>query len=232
MVPSQATYAIDPDLGSLAEKGRIALLLTKAGQEPRLNYDAQMIRPAISDDALEAVPLILEAIGSIAFVLAGTKVLAEAMSILENFFEQEDNRVSYKNTLVIEKSESGRGDRTIVGVAISYDGTLARKLDEPLEEAARSKCGLSDYRIPTEAEPDEFYLDTVSVNRNYQGRGIGRQLIEAVCEQGRRLGRTRVGLLVDVTNSDAKRLYERLQFRVDKQRELAGEMYFHMIRDL
>jgi ribosomal protein S18 acetylase RimI-like enzyme len=191
-----------------------------------------MIRPAISDDALEAVPLILEAIGSIAFVLAGTKVLAEAMSILENFFEQEDNRVSYKNTLVIEKSESGRGDRTIVGVAISYDGTLARKLDEPLEEAARSKCGLSDYRIPTEAEPDEFYLDTVSVNRNYQGRGIGRQLIEAVCEQGRRLGRNRVGLLVDVTNSDAKRLYERLQFRVDKQRELAGEMYFHMIRDL
>jgi ribosomal protein S18 acetylase RimI-like enzyme len=154
------------------------------------------------------------------------------MSILENFFEQEDNRVSYKNTLVIEKSESGRGDRTIVGVAISYDGTLARKLDEPLEEAARSKCGLSDYRIPTEAEPDEFYLDTVSVNRNYQGRGIGRQLIEAVCEQGRRLGRNRVGLLVDVTNSDAKRLYERLQFRVDKQRELAGEMYFHMIRDL
>ena len=191
-----------------------------------------MIRPAISDDALEAVPLILEAIGSIVFVLAGTKVLAEAMSILENFFEQEDNRVSYKNTLVIEESESGRGDRTIVGVAISYDGTLARKLDEPLEEAARSKCGLSDYRIPTEAEPDEFYLDTVSVNRNYQGRGIGRQLIEAVCEQGRRLGRNRVGLLVDVTNSDAKRLYERLQFRVDKQRELAGEMYFHMIRDL
>ena len=41
MVPSQATYTIDPDLGWLAEQGRIALLLTKAGQEPRLNYDAQ-----------------------------------------------------------------------------------------------------------------------------------------------------------------------------------------------
>jgi ribosomal protein S18 acetylase RimI-like enzyme len=207
-------------------------LLTKAGQKPRLNYDSQMIRPAISDDAHEAVPLILEAIGSIVFVLAGTKILAEAMSILESFFEQENNRVSYKNTLVIEELETRIGDRTIVGVAISYDGTLARKLDEPLEEAARLKCGLSDYSIPTEAEPDEFYLDTVSVNRNYQGQGIGRQLIEAVCEEGRRLGRNRVGLLVDVTNSDAKRLYERLQFRVDKQRELAGEKYFHMIRDL
>ncbi|MBV8224892.1 MAG: GNAT family N-acetyltransferase [Verrucomicrobia bacterium] len=191
-----------------------------------------MIRPATSDDALDAVPLILEAIGSIAFVLTGTKVLAEAMSILEQFFEREGNRVSYENTLIIEESGANAGDRRIIGVAISYDGSVARKLDEPLEEAAKLQSGSPEYRIPTEAESDEFYLDTVSVNRNYQGRGIGRRLIEAVCEKGRQLGRNRVGLLVDVTNPDAKRLYERLQFRVNKQRELAGEDYFHMIRDL
>ncbi|HEX6565696.1 MAG TPA: GNAT family N-acetyltransferase [Chthoniobacterales bacterium] len=190
-----------------------------------------MIRPAVSDDALEAVPLILEAIGSIAFVLAGTKVLAEAMSILENFFQQEGNRISYENTLVLEEDASV-GDRRILGVAISYDGLAARKLDEPLEEAAKLQSGSPEYRIPTEAELDEYYLDTVSVNRNCQGRGLGRQLIEAVCEQGRRVSRDRVGLLVDVTNPDAKRLYERLQFRVKKQRELVGEDYFHMVRDL
>lgn len=191
-----------------------------------------MIRPAVCEDSPQAVPLILEAIGSIAYVLTGTNVLAEAMSILENFFEQEGNRISYENTLVIEESETGAGDRTIVGVAISYDGTVARKLDGPLEEAAKLQSGFPEYRIPTEAEPDEYYLDTVSVNRNCQGRGFGRQLIEAVCEQGRRVSRDRVGLLVDVTNPDAKRLYERLQFRVNKQRELAGEDYFHMVRDL
>jgi ribosomal protein S18 acetylase RimI-like enzyme len=191
-----------------------------------------MIRPAVSDDALEAVPLILEAIGSIAFVLTGTKVLAEAMSILENFFEQEGNRISYENTLVLEEVDTSVGDRRILGVAISYDGLAARKLDEPLEEAAKLQSGFPEYRIPTEAEPDEYYLDTVSVNRNCQGRGFGRQLIEAVCQQGRRVSRDRIGLLVDVTNPDAKRLYERLQFRVNKQRELAGEDYFHMVRDL
>src|ERR1700756_1778400 len=191
-----------------------------------------MIRPAVSEDAPQAAPLILEAIGSITFVLTGTKVLAEAMSILENFFQQEGNRLSYKNTLVIEDSETNVGDGTIVGVAISYDGTVARELDEPLEEAAKLQSGFSDYSIPTEAEPDEYYLDTVSVNRNCQGRGFGRQLIEAVCEQGRRVSRDCVGLLVDVTNPDAKRLYERLQFRVNKQRELAGEDYFHMVREL
>src|ERR1700691_2318236 len=191
-----------------------------------------MIRQAFSDDALEAVPLIFEAIGSIAFVLTGTQVLAEAMSILEQFFQQEGNRVSHQNTLVIEAPEANVGDRRIIGVAISYDGCVARKLDEPFEEAAKLQSGFSNYKIPTEAEPDEFYLDTVSVNRNCQGQGIGRQLIEAVCEQGRQVGSKRIGLLVDVTNPDAKRLYERLRFRVNKRRELAGGEYFHMIRDL
>ena len=190
------------------------------------------MRPATSDDALDAVPLIFEAIGSIAYVLTGTEVLAEAMSILENFFQEKGNRVSYENTLVIEEAEANAGDRRIIGVAISYDGSVARKLDEPLEEAAKLQSGSSAYRIPTEAESDEFYLDTVSVHRNCQGRGVGRWLIEAVCEQGRQLGRNRIGLLVDVTNPDAKRLYERLQFRANKRRELAGQEYFHMVRDL
>jgi ribosomal protein S18 acetylase RimI-like enzyme len=191
-----------------------------------------MIRQALPDDAPDALPLILEAIGSIAYVLAGTKVLAEAMSILERFFEEEGNRVSHQNALVIEESKTNVGGPRILGVAISYDGSVARELDEPLERAAQLQSGFPDYKIPTEAEPDEFYLDTVSVNRNCQGRGIGRQLIEAVCERGRQVGRKRIGLLVDVTNPDAKRLYERLQFRVNKRRELAGEEYFHMIRDL
>ena len=42
-----------------------------------------MIRSAIPEDAPEAVPLIVEAIGSIALVLTGTQVLREAIPILE-----------------------------------------------------------------------------------------------------------------------------------------------------
>src|SRR5271156_1762479 len=113
-----------------------------------------MIRQALPDDAPEALPLILEAIGSIAYVLAGTKVLAEAMSILERFFEEEGNRVSHQNALVIEESKPNAGGPRILGVAISYDGSVARELDEPLERAAQLQSGSSDYKIPTEAEPD------------------------------------------------------------------------------
>jgi hypothetical protein len=47
-----------------------------------------MIRPAIPGDAPKAVPLILEAIGSIAFILTGTTEPKEAISILEGFFRK------------------------------------------------------------------------------------------------------------------------------------------------
>src|SRR5260370_13972839 len=153
-----------------------------------------MIRSAIPEDAPEAVPLIVEAIGSIALVLTGTQVLQEAIPILEQFFGEPANRVSYQNTQVLEDSEAkGEPIRKIVGVTVSYDGSVARKLDEPLEKAASLRSGLSDYQIPTEAEPNEFYLDTVSADPGCQGRGFGRQLIEALYEHGRQLRRLGIG---------------------------------------
>jgi ribosomal protein S18 acetylase RimI-like enzyme len=200
-----------------------------------------MIRPAVPGDAPSAVPLILQAIGSIAFVLTGTNNREDADPILDGFFRRKDNRVSYQNTLVmedvenvVERSREGSLERSreVLGVALIYDGSIARALDEPLEKAAIQRSGLSDYRIPTEAEPSEFYLDTISIDPKYQGRGFGRDLIEASCEQARRLGRDRIGLLVDIENSGAKRLYERLDFRTKGRKQIAGYEYFHMVRDL
>ncbi len=192
-----------------------------------------MIRPAVPGDAPRTVPLILQAIGSIAFVLTGTNDREDADRILDGFFRRKDNRVSYQNTLVMEDLENVvERSREVVGVALIYDGSIARALDGPLEKAAIQTSGLSDYRIPTEAEPSEFYLDTISVDPKCQGRGFGRDLIEASCEQARRLGRDRIGLLVDIENSGAKRLYERLEFHTQGRKQIAGYEYFHMVRDL
>jgi ribosomal protein S18 acetylase RimI-like enzyme len=185
-----------------------------------------MIRQAIRRDFAEAVPLIWQAIGDLAFVLTGTTGVQETASILSDFFQQEDNRLSYQNTLVME--EEGE----LVGLLLFYDGAKARKLDEPLERAAAAKSGDSNYCIPTEAEVSEFYLDTLSVISRCQGRGYGRILIEAGCDRARQLKHSVVALLVDVDNPAAKRLYDRLGFHADYTRRLAGHQYFHMVRRL
>jgi GNAT superfamily N-acetyltransferase len=163
-------------------------------------YDCCMIRSAVRNDAAMAVPLILQAIGQIAFVLSGTAEAQETESTLKDFFGQEGNRMSYQNTLVME--EEGE----VVGVAIFYDGAKARELDEPLEWAAAEKSGHSDYWIPTEPEASEFYMDTLSVSPGCQGKGYGSLLIEAGCDRARKLGHLRMALLVEVDSARAKRL--------------------------
>jgi ribosomal protein S18 acetylase RimI-like enzyme len=185
-----------------------------------------MIRPAIRSDAVEAIPLILQAIGHVAHLLSGTSEDHETGSILKEFFAEENNRLSHQNALVME--EEGQ----LIGIAIAYDGARASELDRPLERAAAKRLGQPDYRIPTEAETSEFYLDTVSVSPSRQGRGYGRQLIEAGCDRARKLGHLRVALLVDLENEAAKRLYERIGFRADYTRRLAGREYWHMVRVL
>src|SRR5207248_1447146 len=132
----------------------------------------------------------------------------------------------HQNALVIKE------DGELVGIAILYDGAKARELDAPLERAAAKKSGQSDYRIPTEPEASEFYLDTLSVSPSYQRKGYGRQLVEAACDRARQLGHRRIALLVHVDNTAAKRLYERLGFRVDYTKQIAGEEHFHMVRSL
>jgi ribosomal protein S18 acetylase RimI-like enzyme len=185
-----------------------------------------MIRQAVPSDAGKAVPLILEAIGHIAFVLSGTTGDQETACILNDFFEQEDNRVSYQNALVMEEG------RELVGVAIYYDGARARELDVPLERAAAKKSRDPNYCIPTEPEASEFYLDTLCVGPSYRGKGHGRQLIEAGCDKARELGHRRMALLVEVDHALAIRLYERLGFCTDYIKRIAGQDYFHMVRSL
>src|SRR5215831_3759659 len=109
-----------------------------------------MIRQAIPSDAPSVTPLMLEAIGSIAFILTGVKEEEEAARILSRFFRQEGNRVSHHNTLVLE--DAGQ----IVGLVLTYDGAKARELDKPLEAAAAEKSANPDYRIPTEPDESEF----------------------------------------------------------------------------
>jgi GNAT superfamily N-acetyltransferase len=117
----------------------------------------------VPGDAPNAVPLILQAIGSIAFVLTGTTDPEEASSILSDFFGQEQHRVSYENALVLEE-----------------DG----------------------------------------------------KLVEAACDHARRLGHRRIALLVEADSPGPRRLYERLGFRVDYTKRIAGQEYFHMVRNL
>jgi ribosomal protein S18 acetylase RimI-like enzyme len=185
-----------------------------------------MIRRAVPGDVKQGMPLILQAIADIAFVLSGTRDLPETESILGDFFTKRGNRLSYENCFVVED------EGNVVGIAILYNGADAYNLNLPVEQAAAKKSGNANYKIPIEPEESEFYLDAVGIHPRYHRRGYGSALIEAGCDYARQFGHSRFALLLDLDNASAKRLYDRLGFQADGTKWIAGKEYYHMVREL
>ncbi|MFS0871133.1 GNAT family N-acetyltransferase [Paenibacillus xylanilyticus] len=193
--------------------------------QPNTNEPQFQLRPARREDADQVIPLLYQAIGDIAYALAGEANHEQAMQILQQFYMQEDNRISYRHVTVMVQGEE------VAGILVAYDGSEADRLDQPiLDRPGRSQD--EKYVLVKETRPGEYYLDTLSVSEKYQGQGIGRALMAAFEQQGRELGHTQAALIVERDNGRALMLYERQGYTKDDVLVIAGHEYNHMIKPL
>lgn len=183
------------------------------------------IGPAQKSDYLQVAPLIVQAMEDLAMKFTQSSDLQKALPVFEYFFQQKGNQYSYENTLVFE--ENGE----IIGSITGYDGSKLDELRNPFLEHLLNEFEFA--QIPEdETEAGEFYLDTISVSKNHQGKGIGRKLIEAMIQHAQEKEFDKVGLLVDVENPSAKKLYERIGFQFVKIKSLMGGQYEHLVYHL
>lgn len=105
-----------------------------------------LIRPARIEDADQVILLLYQAIGDIAYSLAGEADHEKAMQILQEFYVQENNRISYRHVTVMEQ------DGLIAGILVAYDGGEADRLDQPiLDRPGRSRD--EKYTLVKETRP-------------------------------------------------------------------------------
>ncbi|AZN41793.1 GNAT family N-acetyltransferase [Paenibacillus albus] len=161
-----------------------------------------LTRMATRDDAPEVIPLLLEAIGDIAYLLTGASDESEAAERLTAFYNQPGNRVSCEHVLVAE--QEGR----VAGMLVAYSGNDAHLLDEPfLVESHRRASSMADSAIVREAQDGEYYLDALAVAATYRGQGIAKQLMTAAELRAAELGFDRTALIVEAYNDRAYKLY-------------------------
>lgn len=183
-----------------------------------------MIRKAKPADADFAAPLIYEAIGDIAHTLTGTTEAAEAIRVMSQFFTQTGNRLSYENAVI-----ALHGDEP-VGLALFYHGSQTEKMDRPFAKHVEKVVGTAPY-IVKEARDDEFYLDTLVIQEEYRGRGMGKALLRAFEEASKSRGHDKMALLVDEENHRARELYESIGYRQDGTVMVSGHRFRHMVKN-
>lgn len=184
-----------------------------------------IIRPAHREDAVPVARLMVQAMHEIALQFVGGQPIEKAYSVFQHFFTLQDNQYSYQNTLVCVEDDS------IVGSITGYDGGDLIQLRQPFLEYLRQNF---DFHLSPEDETEagEFYIDVLSVSDPYQGKGIGKQLLEGMIAIAKERLFSKVGLLVAPQNEGAKRLYQRLGFVRINTKILLGEMYDHMVIQL
>lgn len=180
-----------------------------------------MIRPAKPEDAAQAVPLLLQAMGELASKLTHTKDQETINHIFKHFFQQPGNQYSYENTLVFE--EAGK----VLGSLTAYDGAKLIELRKPF--LAYLNLHAMDNHLDAETQSGEFYLDSISVDASTQGKGIGKQLIKAGIALGLQLGHRNIGLLVEQNNNRALNLYRQMGFEIQNEKAFMGGLYDHLI---
>lgn len=180
------------------------------------------IRPAQKED-FDVVPeLMLQAMEDIVFSFIQQEDIEEAIHFLTTLFKQPDNLYSYQNTFVAVDEEEN-----VVGSITGYNGDDFIKLRQPVLDLMKTKY--NNEMIPEpETEGGEYYLDTVAVSPLAQGKGVGSHLLKAAADFAKAQQHKQIGLIVDLENPNAMKLYSRLGFVQGKQLDFVGGEYYHM----
>lgn len=145
----------------------------------------------------------------------------KAKAFMEFCVKQNNNQYSHENCWVAD--EGGK----IVGAVNIYDGALLAQLRQPVLDHLKSEFQRV-LDLEDETQPGEFYLDTIGVHPDQQGKGIGTELLQFVINELVIKHKKTLGLLVEDENPNAKRLYLKVGFKSVGKRVFVGKNMEHL----
>ncbi|WP_374172592.1 N-acetyltransferase family protein [Flavobacterium tructae] len=180
-----------------------------------------IIRKATIEDSENITALLLLAMEDIIYKFTGEKDPKTAYYFLLHFVETENNQYSYQNCYVAEEGNE------IIGAVAVYDGVQLHSLRKPIVDYVRLNFN-ADFNPEDETQSGEFYIDSVGVSPNHQGKGIGSKLLQFLIDEYVTQNQRTLGLLVEDANPNAKKLYLKLGFKVKGTRTLVGKNMEHL----
>lgn len=143
--------------------------------------------------------------------------------LMTSLVAQEESQYSYRNTLVARTDE---GEPT--GICVAYRGDRLHALRQAFIDGAREQLQRDHSQMADEAQPGEYYIDSLAVLPDHRHQGVASALLRAMIERARAEGLP-AALLVDQGNPKAERLYASLGFQVTGETSWGGHAMRHML---
>jgi len=190
-----------------------------------------------------AARLLYLTLGPLADYWMGVDDERRARAILLRMFGTDKNLFSYQYATFAEV------DGETAGLELSYPARTMKALEVRTllrflvtagpTTALRMIWRSYPLQSITEAAPDEYFLAHLGVLPQFEGLGLGRQLLQWAEDRGRAAGLGKITLTVDADNVRAIRLYERAGFSISGTvtlkaltRRFGYHGYHHMSKDL
>ncbi len=188
-----------------------------------------VIKKAEEKDCLEVVELIKLAIGDMAETYTGYSDPQSIHTALKSMYLEKGTRFSFQSVHVALLK------KRIAGQITAYPARYLSELNLGFKPFYNPNAIDKDQKINSlleskEVFDDEYYIDSLAVFESYRGLGIARNLIQEVALNAGSEGYNKLSLLVDINNEAAEKLYEKLEFKVDKHINILGHPYKHMIK--
>lgn len=166
-----------------------------------------VFRPATSDDAVVIAQLtMMAADGLVEFLMDDLVPDTSSQQLLTSMIASETGEASYHNT------EVAVHNTVVIGIAQTYPAEKHRITEEMRSFFPQERLDLLEDFFNSRVE-NSLFLDTLAVAPEYQGQGIGTQLIHRVKQKAKALGYLSVSLITWANNRQAIELYQRQGFQ-------------------
>jgi ribosomal protein S18 acetylase RimI-like enzyme len=175
------------------------------------------IRPARLEQAGLVADLVYLSMGVEVDWLFGQEPGYSTREVLIRLYQRRNNRLSQSFAWLA--AWNGQA----VGLLLAYPGRFLRRLDWVtglqlvqifgLGGAVRLVRRQPAYGDLVETQADEFYISNLAVLPAFQGRGVGKALLEHAETLARTAGLGKCSLIVSYAHASARRLYEKLGYQ-------------------
>jgi ribosomal protein S18 acetylase RimI-like enzyme len=204
---------------------------------------AMTLLPAHAEMASAASLLLHMSMKPLANYWMGVADSEAARAILEGLFRAKNNLFSLAFASYAEV------ENRVAGIELSYPASTMKTLELPTLLKFAGIAGLAtccrmvarSYPLQsiTDAQTDDFFLAHLAVMPEFEGRGLGRRLLQHAEDKARAAGLRRITLTVDADNARAVNVYARAGFSVTGtstferlRRRFSYSGYHHMSKEL